>query len=165
MASHPDRHSSRPGESTKPAPEVPGARVMVIDDIADIQNLLRDFLESEGYTVEAFGDAADALIRLAEFRPHVILLDILMPGLSGISALQRIRAKYPDVEVIMVTGVGDEQVAKQALGLGAFDYVTKPIDFTYLKWALETCLLMPPFVLKIDREAGGIGDSPALGRT
>lgn len=128
----------------KPAPEVSPVRVMIVDDMADIRELLRDYLESEGYTVEAVGDARDALLRLSEFRPRVMLLDILMPGLSGISALEQIRASHPEVEVIMVTGVGDEEVAKRALALGAFDYVAKPIDFAYLTWALETCLLMWP---------------------
>ena len=150
-----------PAARIEPAPEISGARVMVIDDIADIRDLLRDYLQSEGYTVQALGDAADALSRLSEFRPQVILLDILMPGLSGTSALQRFRATHPDVQVIMVAGIGDVEVAKRTLSLGAFDYVTKPIDFAYLKWALETCLLLRPLLPKIDGEAGQIGDGLA----
>lgn len=138
----------------KPAPEVSPVRVMVVDDVAAVRELLRDYLESEGYTVEAVGDARDALLRLSEFRPHVMLLDILMPGLSGITALEQIRASHPEVEVIMVTGVGDEAIARRALALGAFDYVTKPIDFAYLTWALETCLLMWPLLPDIDGKAG-----------
>lgn len=146
---HTERDASRPPDTlplgrTEPAPEVSVARVMVVDDMADIRELLRDFLELEGYTVEAVGNATDALIRLAEFRPGVILLDILMPGLSGISALQRIHGIHPEVGVIMVTGIGNEEIAKRALSLGAFDYVTKPIDFAYLTRVLETWLLMRP---------------------
>lgn len=131
-----------PADGAKATSGLSGARVMVVDDVADIRELLSYFLESEGYTVQAVGNATDALILLAEFRPRVILLDILMPGLSGLSALQQIRARDPEVGVIMVTGNIDTEIAKQTLALGAFDYVTKPIDFGYLKWAIETLLLM-----------------------
>ena len=145
----------QPSGKAKLAAQISKARVMVVDDRADIRGLLSDYLESEGYTVEAVGDGTTALLRLGEFRPQVILLDILMPGLSGISALQRIRAMHPNIAVIMVTGIGDEETAKRSLALGAFDFVTKPIDFAYLEWALETSLLMPSLRLETDRSAEG----------
>ncbi|MBI2544509.1 MAG: response regulator [Candidatus Rokubacteria bacterium] len=131
-----------PAPEAKAKPAVSGARIMVVDDMADVRELLSDFLVEEGYTVEAFGNASDALLRLDEFRPRVILLDILMPGLSGLSVLEQIRATNPEVGIIMVTGIGDDTVARQTLALGAFDYVTKPIDFDYLKRTVETFLLM-----------------------
>jgi len=136
-----DQAQILPGAETNPAPAVSGTRVMIVEDRADIRNLLRDYLELEGFAVEAWGNATDALDRLAEFRPRVVLLDILMPGLSGISALQQIRARGPEIGIIMVTGNGDEDVAKQTLTLGAFDYITKPVDFDYLKRTIEAFLL------------------------
>jgi len=136
-----DRAQILPGAETNPAPAVSGTRVMIVEDRADIRNLLRDYLELEGYAVEAWGNATDALDRLAEFRPRIVLLDILMPGLSGISALRQIRARGPEIGIIMVTGNGDEDVAKQTLTLGAFDYITKPVDFDYLKRTIETFLV------------------------
>ena len=131
-----------PAPEAKAKPAGSGARILVVDDMADVRELLSDFLEEEGYTVEAFGNATDALLRLDEFRPRVILLDILLPGLSGLSALEQIRATNPDVGIIMVTANGDEAIARRTLVRGAFDYVTKPIDFDYLKRTLETFLLM-----------------------
>jgi DNA-binding NtrC family response regulator len=92
--------------------------------------------------VEAFGNATDALRRLDEFRPRVILLDIVMPGLSGLAALGQIRVTNPEVGIIMVTGNGDDAIARKTLAQGAFDYITKPIDLDYLKWSLETFLLI-----------------------
>lgn len=115
---------------------------MVVDDMPDVRELLRDYLELEGYVVEALGNASDALARLAEFRPRLILLDIFMPGLSGLSAIEPIRSRDPEVGIIMVTGNGDDAIAKQTLALGAFDYVSKPIDFAYLTRSIETFLLM-----------------------
>lgn len=137
-----------------------GQRIMVVDDRADIRKLLRDFLESEGYTVEALDNAVDALSRLAKFRPRVILLDILMPGVSGLSALQEIRTRHPEVAVIMVTGIGDLRTAKQSLALGAFDYVTKPIDFNYLTSSIEAGLLLGSSPRETDGNAGGTGRTP-----
>jgi len=118
------------------------ARIMVVDDMADVREFLRDFLEEEGYAVEAFGNATDALQRLDEFRPGVILLDILLPGLSGLSALEQIRATNPEVGIIMVTGICDDATARKTLAQGAFDYIAKPIDLDYLKRSLETFLLI-----------------------
>ena len=118
------------------------ARIMVVDDMPDVQEFLRDFLEEEGYAVEAFGNATDALQRLDEFRPGVILLDILLPGLSGLAALEQLRVTNPEVGIIMVTGIGDDAIARKTLAQGAFDYIAKPIDLDYLKRSLETFLLV-----------------------
>ena len=117
-------------------------RIMVVDDMPEVREFLRDFLEEEGYAVEAFGNATDALQRLDEFRPGMILLDILMPGLSGLSALEQIRTTNPEVGIIMVTGIGDDAIARKTLAQGAFDYIAKPIDLDYLKRSLETFLLV-----------------------
>lgn len=142
-----------PTPSKKPAAEGPKARIMVVDDMADIRDLLREYLTSEGYTVEALDNATDALSRLPEFRPHLILLDILMPGLSGLAALRQIRERDHEVGVIMVTGFAEDELASQSLSLGAFDFVTKPIDLTYLKWAVETFLLMRKLLPEERRQA------------
>ena len=121
-------------------------RILVVDDLEDMRDLLRDFLEREGYAVEVAGDAGSAISKLARVRPHVILLDISMPGLSGISALQQLRARDPKVGVIMVTRKEDENLARRTLALGAFDYVRKPIDGNYLQRSIQTLLIMRALV-------------------
>ena len=140
-------HSERraqaiPEEKTDAKRESARARIMVVDDMPDVRGFLSDFLEEEGYAVEAFGNATDALQRLDEFRPGVILLDILMPGLSGLAALEQIRVTNPEVGIIMVTGISDDAIARKTLAQGAFDYIAKPIDLDYLKRSLETFLLV-----------------------
>lgn len=121
-------------------------RILVVDDLEDVRDLLRDLLEREGYTVEVAGDAATAISKLAKVRPHVIVLDISMPGLSGISALQQLRARDPKAGMIMVTGNEDENLARRTLALGAFDYVRKPIDGNYLRRSIQTLLIMGALV-------------------
>ena len=122
------------------------SRILVVDDLEDIRELLRDVLEAEGYTVDVAADATTAIAKAASDRPQVVLLDISMPGLSGISALQQLRARDPRVGVIMITGNGDDGIARQTLALGAFDYVPKPIDFDYLRGSVRTLLLMRTLV-------------------
>jgi DNA-binding response OmpR family regulator len=129
----------------RPHPEPAGierSRILVVDDVEEVRDMLRDVLEAEGYAVEAAGDAGTAIARLGSFRPQAVLLDIAMPGLSGIGALQQLRARDPELGVIMVTANEDESTARQTLVLGAFDYVQKPIDLDYLRRSLRTLLAL-----------------------
>jgi DNA-binding NtrC family response regulator len=77
--------------------------------------------------------AEEALGILEKERVDAVLLDIHLPGMSGLDALRRIRTSWPDLPVAMISGQDDEDVAKDALRYGAFDYVIKPIDFDYLE--------------------------------
>lgn len=126
------------------APEPP--TILVVDDVPDIRDLLAEILEAEGYAVETAADAATAIRRLTAVKPQVVLLDISMPGLSGVSALQHLRARDPRLGIIMITGNEDERLARQTLALGAFDYVGKPIDFDYLRRSIRTLLAMQSLV-------------------
>jgi DNA-binding response OmpR family regulator len=137
-AVHAPAPAIEPARSVSPEPP----RVLVVDDLEDVREMLRDVLEAEGYAVEVAPDAQTATAKVAALRPQVVLLDIAMPGLSGISALQQLRARDPNLGIIMVTGNGDENIARRTLALGAFDYVTKPVDLDYLRRSIETLLLM-----------------------
>jgi CheY-like chemotaxis protein len=117
-------------------------RVLVVDDDRDARDLLHDVLAGHGYDVAVAADARSALEALAGFRPRVVLLDIAMPGLSGVAALQHLRTRAPELGVIMVTANDDTGLARRTLALGAFDYVQKPIDFAYLRRSIDTFVLM-----------------------
>jgi DNA-binding response OmpR family regulator len=108
------------------------AHILVVDDEPDSVELLVEYLTRQGHAVSTASDGAEALRKLKEDRPHLILLDILMPGMNGIEVLRRAREIDHEVGVIMVTAVHEEELGRQALMLGAFDFITKPIDFTYL---------------------------------
>ena len=94
------------------------------------------------YNVHGFGTAEDALATLPEKQPDLILLDIGLPGMNGIDALQRIKSGYPDILVIMITAFEDVQTVVSAMKLGAYDYIVKPLDMNGLiitvRNALET---------------------------
>jgi len=111
-------------------------RILVVDDEEDVLALLARFFRKKGYEVLAAEDAEEALGLLEKHRIDAVLLDIELPGMSGVEALGRIRASWPDLPVVMISGQQDEEVAKDTLRYGAFDYVVKPIDFDYLERTL-----------------------------
>ncbi len=113
-------------------------RILVVDDEAQIVRLLQKYFASKGYEVHTAGSGLEAVDRVKDVRPDVVLLDILMPGMGGLDALKEIKKIDPQIGVIMITAVIDEEIARRALELGADDYITKPIDFDYL----ETCVMV-----------------------
>jgi DNA-binding NtrC family response regulator len=116
--------------------------VLIVDDDADVRATLEEHLTRRGYHVRSVADGAAAVRAIVENPPAVVLLDIRMPGLSGLEALQTIRAVAPECLVIMVSGEADLEVARRALAHGAFDYVGKPVDFAYLAQSLEAAITM-----------------------
>ena len=92
--------------------------------------------------MQGAADGEEALRRVADFRPDIVLLDLILPGLSGIETLQRIKGLRRATRVIVVSGTEDAEIARRALALGAVEYVTKPVDFTYLDRALDMWALM-----------------------
>jgi DNA-binding response OmpR family regulator len=121
------------------------AKVLVVDDEPEAVELLVEFLSSKGYEILTATSGEEALRRVKEDRPHLVLLDIRMPKMSGLEVLKRIREIDPEMGVIMVTAVNEEDVGRQALELGAFDYIVKPLDLKYLErslWYKITTMLL-----------------------
>ena len=114
------------------------SRVLVVEDSDSACDLIRDFLESKGYDVFLSRTGEDALAKVRELKPDVMLLDIVLPGIDGMEVLRRVRQFNDKIGIIMVTGINDEREAKEALKKGADNYLTKSINFDYL----EMCLLV-----------------------
>ena len=117
-------------------------RVLIVDDDAEIRALLEEFLDQHGYAVRSAATAESAFWALMHEVPDVVLLDISMPGLSGVEIIPAIRNVSRDVKIIMVSGSTDVELSKRALAYGAFDYVTKPVDTEYLLRSLEAAMIM-----------------------
>lgn len=115
--------TARPAASGGPAP-----KVLVVDDEADIRAVLAMALGAEGFRVVTAADAEQALRLIGSETPAVVILDLKMPGLDGLEALQRLKAVAPRVPVIILTGHGEVSSAVQAMRLGAYDYLIKPVD-------------------------------------
>jgi DNA-binding response OmpR family regulator len=102
--------------------------VLIVDDEESIRSILARKLESDGYNCEVAADGKEALYKASMKSFDMVLLDINMPGLSGIEVLRRLTADYPDTCVIMITAMADTKIYIEALRLGSYDYVTKPFD-------------------------------------
>jgi len=102
-------------------------RILLADDDRELRGLLREYLETEGFTVSEAADGEAALRSIAEEAPAVVVLDIMMPGLSGTEVLKRLR-RDSDLPVIMLTARGDDLDRILGLELGADDYLPKPCN-------------------------------------
>ena len=114
-------------------------RILVVDDEPDMVSFLRQALIHEGFEVEGAHDARQGLRRAYEFRPDLVLLDVMMPEMDGWDMLGRLR-EFSDVPVIMLTAVGGTDHKIQGLDLGADDYVTKPFELRELKARIRAAL-------------------------
>ena len=136
----------QPGESaTPPAADEhaeTGARILVVDDHEDNIEVLRLRLESWGYHTDAVIDGAAALRSVETSPPDLILLDVMMPEVSGIEVARRVKANrsLPFIPIIMQTALDSTEAKVEGLEAGADDYITKPIDFAELKARLRSML-------------------------
>ena len=117
-------------------------RVLVVDDEPNARELLAEFLMGKGYEVLTASEGEEALRKVKEDRPHLILLDVRMPQMDGLEVLKQVREIDHEVGVIMVTAAHEEETGRQALKLGAFDYITKPLDLQYLERSLWTKIML-----------------------
>jgi len=102
--------------------------VLVIDDEPGIRTVLTDILEDEGYTVLTAGDGFEGLSILKEQNVDLVILDIWLPNMGGIDVLKEIKHDYPELEVIIISGHANIDLAVKAVKLGAFDFLEKPLS-------------------------------------
>ena len=114
------------------------AKVLIVDDDKSVTNFLERFLKQKGYLwVQSVKAGQEALDIIKKEDIKLVLLDIKLPGIDGIEVLRKIKGIKKDTDVIMITGFPEETTAKEALKLGAYDYIIKPFDLAYL----ELCVL------------------------
>ena len=115
-------------------------KILVVDDEPPVGEVLSEFFTPKGYEVICALGGLEGLSKLEKFQPDVVLLDVRMPDMDGITVLRRIRDANTRVGVLMMSGNTDSEAAKETLQLGAFDYVLKPFDFDYLDRAVHKML-------------------------
>jgi len=114
--------------------------ILVADDQKEICDIFQDALTQEGYEVLTATNGAEAVWLGEQNQPDLAILDIKMPEMNGIEVLQKLREARGDVEVIMLTGFGTLKTAKEAMRLGAYDYLTKPFDLGLVKSIIREAL-------------------------
>src|SRR3954471_1352136 len=103
-------------------------RILVVDDELVVRDSLGKWFTSEGYTARPASGAREALEIIQQAAFDIALIDIKMPGMDGMELQARLREADPDLTVVIMTGYASVDTAVQALKLGAFDYITKPVD-------------------------------------
>jgi len=111
--------------------------ILVVDDEQMMRELLKKILTREGYKVSTAADGLDALDILREEGINLVISDMKMPGLDGFGLLKTVKEKYPQVGVIMMTAYGDTYTVKDALLLGADEYITKPFKSYEISLVVE----------------------------
>ena len=114
--------------------------ILVVDDEAVVRELICQSLSQEGYCCETAADADQALDRMVNVLPALVLLDINMPNKSGMELLPEIISRYPDTAVIMVTAVSNAETAIKSLKMGAYDYIIKPVNLNMLNASIDRAL-------------------------
>jgi len=115
-------------------------RILVVDDEQGVREALRQLLEYEGYTVALASSGPDALGAYAEFKPHLVLLDVKMAGMDGLAVLSRLRDADAHALVVMISGHGTIATAVEATQLGAHDFLEKPLDSHRVLLTLKNAL-------------------------
>ena len=114
--------------------------VLIVDDEESIRDLIKYKLEMEGYECEQASSGDEALYKAFMKDFDIMLLDIKMPGLSGIEVLKKALVDHPDASILMITAVMDTNTAVEAMREGAYDYVTKPFDLEDLSMRVARAL-------------------------
>ncbi|GAA1593497.1 response regulator transcription factor [Actinoplanes couchii] len=102
--------------------------MLVVDDDPTVSDVVRRYLEQDGCEVRLAADGAAGLAAVAERVPDLVVLDLMMPGVDGLEVCRRLRGRFPDLPVIMLTALGEEADRVLGLEVGADDYVTKPFS-------------------------------------
>src|SRR6516162_7737787 len=139
------------------------ALILVVDDVADNVDILQMRLEAQGYAVATAGDGVEALERIRELLPDLVLLDVMMPKMDGIETLKRLKAdpSLPFIPVILVTAKADATDVIAGLESGGDDYLTKPVDHAALSARVRSMLRIKALHDTVQDQAKRLEDQAA----
>jgi len=141
-----------------------GGRVLVCDDDAAIRTVVREALRRAGHTVETAASAADLRRTIRNFRPQVLLTDVVLPDGNGLDIVPELLAEHPHMPIIVLSAQNTFTTAMRATEQGAFDYLPKPFDLGELAQAVDDALAHGPAAgIEEDEEPGE--DLPLIGRS
>jgi len=113
-------------------------RILAVDDEKCIRELLADFLSYHGYDVATASNGEEALAQVDATKPHLVIMDIKMPGLDGLEVLRRIKTDHQQIGVVMLSAFGDSATMQTARQAGADYYLQKPVNLEQLREILRT---------------------------
>lgn len=145
------------------------ADILVVDDDQSIVMAFKRFLSDERHAARFAGDAHDALSLIGQRKPDLVIMDVRMPGVDGLQALQEMRLRHPDLFVVIMTAYGTSQTSIDAIRSGAFEYLAKPLDLEELRAVIDKALAAQrvsrsaePQTTTGERPVDLVGQSPAM---
>ncbi len=149
-------------------------RVLIVDDEAGSRQGLSELVGSWGYSTDVASDGAEGLVKAREFRPQVVIADLVMPRMDGLGLLSGLEDDLDHLAVVMLTAKGSIAIAVEAMKKGAFDFLTKPVDTEQLRQVLDRALERSAAFERAEsyrknlRETGAfgrmVGSSPAMSK-
>ncbi len=114
-------------------------QILIVEDDELIRNIFQQSLENWGYPVDTAENGQDALDKIRKKNYHIVITDLNMPVMDGMTLLNRIKSDWPYIETIVVTGFATIESAIDALKMGAFDFILKPVNFDQVKITVKKC--------------------------
>jgi len=116
------------------------AKIIIIDDEASILKLMGQVCSRMGHSVSLYQTGREGMAAMESEKPELLIVDLRIPDMNGLQIIQDCRARYPQTEVVMVTGYGSVETAVEAMKLGAFDYLTKPFELDDLQRTINRAM-------------------------
>ncbi len=142
------------------------AKILIVDDDKSIRKTLRDILEFEKYEIDEATDGLDCIVKIKQNQFDVIILDVKMPRMDGMEAIEKIQNISPDTPVVMISGHGNIDTAVEAVKKGAFDFIQKPPDLNRLLITLRNALDKSSLITEkkvLQRKVGGVKVQEIIG--
>ena len=115
-------------DSNRDLAQALGERLLIVEDEPTTRFGLTELVRAWGFVAESAADGEEALKKVTSFRPGIIISDLAMPGMNGLDLLRALQEQDRDITTIILTGQGTVETAVEAIKVGAYDYVTKPVD-------------------------------------
>lgn len=114
--------------------------ILVVDDQLGVRRLLYEAFQDEEYIVKLAQNGPDAIAQINAFQPDLVLMDMKMPGMSGLEVLRHLKNEDKDLKVILMTAYGELEIIAEAMALGVTEYVTKPFDINEVRALVKKVL-------------------------
>ncbi len=118
--------------------------LLIVDDEPKIRAMLADCLGQEGLSIDTAGSGEEALAKIAQAPPDVVILDVKMKGMSGLDVLKQVRTSQPRLAALIITGFDDERLEEEASRLGVLGVIRKPLMLAEVRQALRQALAQLP---------------------
>jgi two-component system, NtrC family, nitrogen regulation response regulator NtrX len=144
------------------------AKILIVDDDKSIRKTLKDILEFEKYEIDEAADGLECIVKIKQNTYDVIIMDVKMPRMDGMEAIEKIQTLTPDTPVVMISGHGNIDTAVEAVKKGAFDFIQKPPDLNRLLITLRNALDKSSLITEkkvLQRKVSGVKVQEIIGES